>query len=39
MRRFFEARFEEAGRLGGEMMRAVMESEVEREGEEEEGEA
>ena len=38
-RGFFEARFEEAGRLGGEMIRAVMESEVEREGEGEEGEA
>jgi prephenate dehydrogenase (NADP+) len=37
-RGFFEARFEEAGRLGGEMIRALMESEVEREGEEEEEE-
>jgi len=33
-RGFFEARFEEAGWLGGEMIRALMESEVEREGEE-----
>ena len=30
-RGFFEARFEEAGRLGGEMIKALMESEVERE--------
>ncbi|EDR10087.1 uncharacterized protein LACBIDRAFT_248404 [Laccaria bicolor S238N-H82] len=37
-RGFFEARFEEAGRLGGEMIKALMESEVEREGERE-GEA
>ncbi|KAF9454365.1 prephenate dehydrogenase [Macrolepiota fuliginosa MF-IS2] len=34
-RRFFEPRFEEAGRLGSQMIKAVMESEVRREREEE----
>jgi len=32
-RNFFEARFEEAGKLGSEMIKAVMESEVKRESE------
>ncbi|KAF9447551.1 hypothetical protein P691DRAFT_760657 [Macrolepiota fuliginosa MF-IS2] len=35
-RKFFEPRFEEAGKLGSEMIRVVMESEVRREREEEE---
>ncbi|XP_006464028.1 hypothetical protein AGABI2DRAFT_226049 [Agaricus bisporus var. bisporus H97] len=35
-RGFFESRFEEAGKLGSEMIKAVMESEVRREKEEEE---
>ncbi len=33
-RKFFEPRFEEAGKLGSEMIKAVMESEVKREEEE-----
>ncbi|TFK37609.1 prephenate dehydrogenase [Crucibulum laeve] len=37
-RGFFEGRFDEAGRLGSEMIKAIMESEVKREEEEEEEE-
>ncbi|KAG6865816.1 hypothetical protein C0991_011621 [Blastosporella zonata] len=35
-RAFFEGRFEEAGRLGSEMIKAIMETEIEREEEESE---